>query len=171
MATQINKPIPTFEDLDGTPLEDGYIYIGDPGLDPATNPITVYSDASLSTTVTQPVRTTAGRPYVSGSPVRLYVAETDWSLRVSNKNNTTVEQDLNAGANQGTAGAIAFSDGSASAPSIIVMRACFILIDLATLLCALREWVVAAGKQLSRARRAHHSSAREVFHLADTPQE
>lgn len=99
MATKIETPYPIFEDVDGQPLEDGYLYIGTAGLDPALNAITVYSDASLSTTVTQPVRTTAGFPVVSGSPIRLYTAATDFSLRVSNKNNTQISQDLNAGAN------------------------------------------------------------------------
>ena len=85
MATNIKTPYILFNDLDGQPLENGKIYIGSAGLDPATNAITVYSDASLSTTVSQPISTTAGFPYVSGSPVRLYVAETDWSLRVEHQ--------------------------------------------------------------------------------------
>lgn len=100
MATKIETPYPIFEDVDGQPLEDGYLYIGTAGLDPVTNPITVYSDASLSTAVTQPVRTTAGYPVVSGSPIRLYTGATDFSLQVNNKNTSQIHQNLNAGAAQ-----------------------------------------------------------------------
>lgn len=97
MATSSNVKAPyvQFYDIDGQPLEDGYIYIGTAGLDPSTNAQTVYSDADLSTSVTQPVRTIGGFPVFSGSPIRLYTAGGDFSLRVSNKNNSTIHQDLN----------------------------------------------------------------------------
>lgn len=94
-SSNVKPPYVQFYDIDGQPLEDGYIYIGTAGLDPATNAQTIYSDSDLSTTVTQPVRTVGGFPVVSGSPIRIYTAGGDFSLRVSNKNNTTIHQDLN----------------------------------------------------------------------------
>lgn len=107
----IKSPFVQFYDIDGQPLEDGYIYIGTAGLDPATNAITVYSDANLATTVTQPVRTIGGFPVVSGSPVRLYVGAVDFSIRVSNKNNTQIHQDLNFG-EDGFGGDVMFVDSA-----------------------------------------------------------
>ena len=95
--TNVKAPFVQFYDIDGQPLEDGYIYVGTAGLDPSTNPITIYSDPDLTTTVTQPVRTIGGFPVVSGSPVRLYTGASDFSVRVSNKNNTQIHQDLNFG--------------------------------------------------------------------------
>jgi hypothetical protein len=40
--TQVTGPYPIFTDLDGTPLDDGYLYIGAINDDPETNPIQVF---------------------------------------------------------------------------------------------------------------------------------
>ena len=47
-ALSINPPYPVFPDIDGQPLEDGYIWIGTAGLNPISNPIVVYWDVALS---------------------------------------------------------------------------------------------------------------------------
>lgn len=84
-ALSINPPFPVFPDLDGQPLEDGYIWIGVAGLNPITNPIVVYWDAALTIPAPQPVRTIGGFPARAGSPARLY-ANSDYSIQVQNKN-------------------------------------------------------------------------------------
>lgn len=88
-ALSINPPYPVFPDLDGQPLEDGYIWIGVAGLNPLTNPITVYWDASLTIPAPQPIRTIGGYPASNGTPARLYV-NSDYSIRVTNKNGSVV---------------------------------------------------------------------------------
>ena len=94
-AQSISPAFTTFQDIDGQPLESGYIYIGTAGLAAATNQITVYWDAALSSAVTQPIRTTGGYPMNSGAPGVIYTGADDYSLAVNNKNNSTIYSSLN----------------------------------------------------------------------------
>lgn len=88
-ALSIQPTYPIFTDIDGQPLEDGYVWIGAANLDPQTNPINVYWDAALTLPAAQPIRTLAGYPANSGTPARLYV-NSDYSIRVMNKNGSSV---------------------------------------------------------------------------------
>ena len=88
-ALSIQPAYPIFTDIDGQPLEDGYVWIGTANLDPQTNPINVYWDAALTLPAAQPIRTLAGYPANSGTPARLYV-NSDYSIRVMNKNGSVV---------------------------------------------------------------------------------
>lgn len=94
-ALSIQPTYPIFTDIDGQPLEDGYVWIGTANLDPQTNPINVYWDAALTLPAAQPIRTLAGYPSNSGTPARLYV-NSDYSIRVMNKNGSTVYSALAA---------------------------------------------------------------------------
>lgn len=88
-ALSIQPTYPIFTDIDGQPLEAGYVWLGTANLDPQTNPITVYWDAALTILAPQPIRTLAGYPSNNGTPGRLYVGS-DYSIRVMNKNGSTV---------------------------------------------------------------------------------
>lgn len=88
-ALSIQPVFPTFTDIDGQPLENGYIWIGQANLDPQANPITVYLDDALTIVATQPIRTIAGYPSNNSAPCRLYV-NTNYSIRVMNRNGSTV---------------------------------------------------------------------------------
>ena len=88
-ALSIQPTYPIFTDIDGQPLEDGYVWIGTANLDPQGNPINVYWDAALTLPAAQPIRTLAGYPANSGTPARLYV-NSDYSIRVMNKNGSMV---------------------------------------------------------------------------------
>lgn len=88
-ALSIQPTYPIFTDIDGQPLEDGYIWIGVVNLAPIVNPITVYWDAALTTPAVQPIRTRGGYPVNSGTPARLYV-NSDYSIQVQNKNGSVV---------------------------------------------------------------------------------
>jgi hypothetical protein len=44
----VGSPYKIFTDIDGQPLDDGYVFIGVAGLNPQTNPITVFSDPALT---------------------------------------------------------------------------------------------------------------------------
>jgi len=72
MSVRINQPFDEFTDTAGKPLESGYIYVGTYGLNPETNPITIYSDINLSVPLAQPVRTTGGIPTYLNSPTAIY---------------------------------------------------------------------------------------------------
>jgi hypothetical protein len=88
-ALSIQPTYPIFTDIDGQPLEAGYVWIGTANLDPQTNPINVYWDAALTILAPQPIRTLAGYPSNNGTPARLYV-NSDYSIRVMNKNGSVV---------------------------------------------------------------------------------
>lgn len=85
----IQPTYPVFTDIDGQPLESGYIWIGTANLNPITNPINVYWDAALTQPAVQPIRTVSGYPSNAGTPARLYV-NSDYSIQVQNKNATVV---------------------------------------------------------------------------------
>lgn len=88
-ALSIQPTFPIFTDIDGQPLEAGYVWIGTANLDPQTNPINVYWDAALTILAPQPIRTLAGYPSRNGAPARLYV-NSDYSIRVMNRNGSAV---------------------------------------------------------------------------------
>lgn len=75
-----------FPDPDsGRPISLGYIYVGEPDLDPVANPkaISVQQESGAVIPVGQPIMTNAGGvPEYDGSPVTILV-DGDYSLRVS----------------------------------------------------------------------------------------
>lgn len=101
-ALALESPFPIFTDVDGNPLNDGYIYVGTAGLNPETNPVQVYWDIALTVPAAQPVRTIGGYPSRSGSPARMYVNGTDYSMTVRNKNGTLIYSTLNQTTTNGT---------------------------------------------------------------------
>jgi hypothetical protein len=82
--TQVTGPYPIFTDLDGTPLDDGYLYIGEVNQDPETNPVQVYWDSALTIAATQPIRTNSGYAYRNGTPALIYTAGA-FSITIRNK--------------------------------------------------------------------------------------
>jgi hypothetical protein len=87
--TQVTGPYPIFTDLDGSPLDDGYLYIGAINDDPETNPIQVFFDANLTIPATQPIRTSNGYAYRNGTPALIYTAGA-FSITIRNKRNEFV---------------------------------------------------------------------------------
>jgi hypothetical protein len=96
-AIEVNPPFPVFSDIDGQPLENGYIWIGTVNLNPQTNPINVYWDPALTIAATQPIRTLGGYPSNSGTPARFFT-NADYSIRVMNRNGSTIYSSLNGNA-------------------------------------------------------------------------
>jgi len=83
MAELIQTPYPVFLDIDGTPLDDGFIFIGEPGLDPETNPLQAYWDLALTVPANN-IRTKSGYPFNGTYPARLYIGAA-YSILVKNK--------------------------------------------------------------------------------------
>lgn len=90
MSLQIASPFQQFFDRDGTPLDNGFVYIGTVNLNPETNPLTVYFDDALTIPAAQPLRTSNGYIMRNGSPARLYTSQEDFSLTVREKNGVLV---------------------------------------------------------------------------------
>jgi len=95
MATLVAPPIPIFTDSDGSPLENGKIYIGTQFLNAETSPQQTFWDSALTIPATQPIRTRGGYPWYGGSPALIYVAS-DYSISVRNKNDVQIMSNLNA---------------------------------------------------------------------------
>lgn len=85
----IPTPFPLFTDIDGQPLENGYIFIGATNNDPEASPIFAYWDAALTQLATQPIVTRCGYPVNNGSIGKIYV-NSDFSIKIKNKNGTVI---------------------------------------------------------------------------------
>lgn len=94
MSLQISQPFSVFADTDGSPLQNGYIYIGTSNLNPETNPIACYWDAALTLPAAQPFRTVGGYIVRNGTPASVYVNATNYSITVRNRNSALVYSDI-----------------------------------------------------------------------------
>jgi hypothetical protein len=110
----IQPPFPLITDIDGQPLEDGYIWIGTANLPPIGNPIAVYWDAALTIPAALPVRTRGGYPVNAGTPARLYVGS-DYSILVQNKNGSTLYSAPDGASDRFSAAQISFLQAGANA--------------------------------------------------------
>lgn len=61
-------------DRNGKPLENGYVYFGQPNLNPLTSPQTVYWDAAGTQPAAQPLRTVGGYIMRSGTPANVFIS-------------------------------------------------------------------------------------------------
>jgi hypothetical protein len=89
----ITPQYPVFTDLNGLPLESGYIWIGEANLNPITNPLTITWDIEGLYAAAQPIRTLAGYPVNNGTPGNLYVnlgTFENYSILIKDKKSKTV---------------------------------------------------------------------------------
>ena len=84
------NPFDYFVDANGTSLDAGYVYIGDPNKDPRQFPIAIYYDNGLTIPAQQPLRTSNGYIVRSGQPTYLFFAEGNYSVMVLDKNQNQV---------------------------------------------------------------------------------
>lgn len=89
----VEQPFPLFFDTDGSPLENGYIYVGTENLNAEANPVNLFWDDALTIPATNPVRTVNGYPSRNGSPGRIYVGSAH-SLLIKDKNQGIVHSSL-----------------------------------------------------------------------------
>lgn len=89
MSVQATNKFQSFTDLDGNPLNNGYIYIGTSGYNPETTPISIYSDADLTIPAAQPLRTSGGYIVINGSPSNIYTSG-DYSITVRDSDESLV---------------------------------------------------------------------------------
>jgi hypothetical protein len=69
------QPFKTYIGLDGKPLDNGYVYFGQPNLNPVTSPVTVYWDAAGTVPAAQPLRTVNGYIMRGGTPANVFVSD------------------------------------------------------------------------------------------------
>jgi hypothetical protein len=94
-AFKVRPPFPAFADVNGQPLENGYIWVGVANLSPQTNPVNVYWDAALTQIAAQPIRTIDGYPTYNGTPARFYV-DGDYSIQVLDAKGSIVYSSLSS---------------------------------------------------------------------------
>lgn len=89
---KINNPVPIFTDKDGDMMSGGRVYIGAPNADPLITPLTVFFDQEMTIVASQPLRILGGR-IVNDSlaPTAAYVAEEDYSIRVTDANGAEID--------------------------------------------------------------------------------
>lgn len=87
----ISTPFKIFTGLDGKPLSNGKIYIGQVGTDPTVpaNQVPVFWDSDLTIPAAQPLTTNAGYIVRNGTPSNVFTAET-YSITVKNASNIQV---------------------------------------------------------------------------------
>ena len=93
-STSIEQPFPIFFDKAGKPLDSGYVYIGEYGKNPQTDPIQTFWDEALTQPAVQPIRTINGYYSRYGTPSRVFIQGTSCSITVRDKYQTVVYSDL-----------------------------------------------------------------------------
>jgi polygalacturonase len=89
-ALSIQVPFPVFQDRDGQPLDNGYVWIGTANLNPQTNPVVAYFDAALTIVAAQPLRTLNGYISRAGTPAQVYVDGNNFSILVQDSKGSMV---------------------------------------------------------------------------------
>lgn len=89
-ALSIQVPFPVFQDRDGQPLDNGYVWIGESNLNPQTNPVVAYYDSALTIVAAQPLRTINGYISRAGSPAQIYVDGVNFSILVQDSKGSMV---------------------------------------------------------------------------------
>lgn len=85
----ILNPVEQYFDVDGSPLQSGYLYFGEVYGNPVTQPVMVYFDPEFTIPAAQPVRTINGYPVRSGTATGIYAPD-DVSILVQNQNKEQV---------------------------------------------------------------------------------
>lgn len=93
MVQLAKTPFEVYYDINGMPLENGYLYFGSYGLNPETNPVQVYWDSGFTNIASQPIRTVNGYADLNGSPAKVYVPG-NYSITIKNKRGELVASSL-----------------------------------------------------------------------------
>ena len=93
-STSIEQPFPIFFDKVGKPLDSGYVYIGEYGKNPQTNPIQTFWDEALTQPAVQPIRTINGYYSRYGTSSRVFIQGISCSITVRDKYQTVVYSEL-----------------------------------------------------------------------------
>lgn len=84
-----SPPFQSYTDRDGQPLDNGYVYFGEPDDNPQTAPVTVYWDAAGTQPAAQPLRTMNGYILRAGTPANVFL-DVQYSVQVLDRNRALV---------------------------------------------------------------------------------
>lgn len=85
----IEAPFKTYSDLNGRPLDGGFIYIGAPDQNPKTTAKAIFWDAEGTEPALQPLRTLNGYIVRAGTPANVFI-EGEYSTLVENKDRVQI---------------------------------------------------------------------------------
>lgn len=95
-ALLIQVPFPVFQDRDGQPLENGFIFLGVANLNPQTNPVSAFFDEALTIPAPQPLRTLNGFISRAGTPSQVFIDDENFSILVQDSKGSMVYNFLDA---------------------------------------------------------------------------
>ena len=87
-------PYTAIADVDGSPLDAGFLYLGEYGKDPEMFPVEVFWDADFTIPAAQPIRTRNGYPVKNSSPAKVYLKVAQHSIAIKNRKGAFVLVDF-----------------------------------------------------------------------------
>lgn len=92
--TMFLAPYTAIADIDGSPLDAGFLFFGEYGKDPELFPVEVFWDADFTVPAAQPIRTRNGYPVRNGSPTKVYLKTAQHSIVIKNRNSAFILVDF-----------------------------------------------------------------------------
>lgn len=93
--TMFLAPYTAIADIDGSPLDAGFLFFGEYGKDPELFPVDVFWDSDFTVPAAQPIRTRNGYPVRNGSPTKVYLKTAQHSIVIKNRNSAFILVDFN----------------------------------------------------------------------------
>lgn len=93
--TMFLAPYTAIADIDGSPLDAGFLFFGEYGKDPELFPVEIFWDSDFTVPAAQPIRTRNGYPVRNGSPTKVYLKTAQHSIVIKNRNNAFILVDFN----------------------------------------------------------------------------
>lgn len=93
--TMFLAPYTAIADIDGSPLDAGFLFFGEYGKDPELFPVEVFWDSDFTVPAAQPIRTRNGYPVRNGSPTKVYLKTAQHSIVIKNRNSAFILVDFN----------------------------------------------------------------------------
>ena len=93
--TMFLAPYTAIADIDGSPLDAGFLFFGEYGKDPELFPVEAFWDADFTVPAAQPIRTRNGYPVRNGSPTKVYLKTAQHSIVIKNRNSAFILVDFN----------------------------------------------------------------------------
>lgn len=87
-------PYTAIADIDGSPLDAGFLFFGEYGKDPELFPVEVFWDSEFTVPAAQPIRTRNGYPVRNGSPTKVYLKTAQHSIVIKNRNSAFILVDF-----------------------------------------------------------------------------
>lgn len=90
MTNLVISPHVPFTDIDGSPLNEGFIFIGEKDKDPTLFPVSVFWDEAKTQPVVQPIRTRNGFVVNDSVFSKIFIDQSNCSVLVKNKNQSII---------------------------------------------------------------------------------